>query len=123
MALYQGTQTDLTAIDGGKVQVEYSGKPKPLSKHLIMLFFDAGVLKPASYAGMALWFENDDASMVDFNVQDFIERWETPGKDGGKPKVLTADQVMSAIATYQKVGIGQAEMPNLQMSLDFNVVI
>lgn len=113
----QLTQFQSETIDEEKVSVKYTGQPKLMSKHRIMQLFDANLFSPKTYAVMALWFEEECINGA-FDLIEFIDRWETLGPDGGKPKRLTQDQLIAGINALEKCNVASSVV-QMQMTLDF----
>jgi hypothetical protein len=96
-----------------KVEANYSGKPLQLSMSDLIFAWEDGLINNASYIFLAMKLDGIGSKVAeDFNIIEFIDRWE------GKRKRLTNKDVMGAIARMEKAGRAKVVM---QMSRELNL--
>lgn len=104
-----------------KVNLEYSGKPLQLTQGSLVMMWDAGLLTAKPYAILAMMLDRVGAyEMEDFDIEDFISRWEGPENDKGKCKQLKPNDVVAALKQIESVTSSKVELvTRVQLNMDF----
>ena len=100
------------------VEADYSGKPLKLSMSDLIFAWEDGLLNNAAYIYLALRLDGigRDAE-EEFDLNEFVDRWEGNERDRGKRKRLPDKDVMSVLSRLQKMGRADVQM-QLTLKLD-----
>lgn len=108
----------LEAIDGGKVEAEYGGKPLQLSCSEIQALWTNGLINEAAYVMLALMIEAPSLEPnTIFDYYKFQDDW-TATTDEGKERTPKIDVIIKALDKLQKAALADVKTTT-QLTLSF----